>query len=71
MMDDTTKMALMNHLQNDVTYPAKGSDVKMACDNWSDVPGTDAERNMLEDEKMYNSAEEVMMAVTKDDMKSM
>jgi hypothetical protein len=49
----------MDHLGH-VQYPIKGADLKSACDNWSDVPeGERMHADMLDPEKMYNSADEV------------
>lgn len=50
-----------DHLDQHLSFPSTGEELKKECDNMSDVSPEDKEEfdRMIDNEKMYNSLDEV------------
>ncbi len=52
----------MKHLNEHISYPAKGEDIKQACNMMDHVPEKERkmDMDMINDRKTYGSSDEVM-----------
>jgi hypothetical protein len=53
----------MKHLNEHISYPATGMEIKQACNMMSHVPEEERkmDMDMINDQKTYSSANDVMM----------
>ncbi len=64
MKEQSCVSAALNHIKNDINYPASKQDIMQACSGFSEV--SQAERNWFDNtlpDRTYNNANEVVQAI--------